>query len=82
MSCTIGSINRVLLNLVINAVHAMEDVLPTKGHGTLTLRAGLDGDHAVINVADTGTFTFTTAQGEGTTFTIRILHASPPPAGD
>ncbi|WP_053204374.1 ATP-binding protein [Jiangella muralis] len=43
-----AELNQVWTNLIDNAVDAM------KGHGTLTLSTRLDGDHAVVEVADTG----------------------------
>ncbi|SDT72853.1 ATP-binding protein [Jiangella sp. DSM 45060] len=43
-----AELNQVWTNLIDNAVDAM------KGHGTLTLRTHLDGDHAVVDVTDTG----------------------------
>lgn len=43
-----AELNQVWTNLIDNAVDAM------KGHGTLTLRTRLDGDHAVVEVTDTG----------------------------
>lgn len=43
-----AELNQVWTNLIDNAVDAM------KGHGTLTLRTHRDGDHAVVDVTDTG----------------------------
>ncbi|MBB5787891.1 ATP-binding protein [Jiangella mangrovi] len=43
-----AELNQVWTNLIDNAVDAM------KGHGTLTLRTRRDGDHAAVDVADTG----------------------------
>ncbi|WP_116946828.1 ATP-binding protein [Jiangella endophytica] len=43
-----AELNQVWTNLIDNAVDAM------KGHGALTLRTHRDGDHAVVDVADTG----------------------------
>lgn len=43
-----GELNQVWTNLVDNAVDAME------GAGTLTITTRLDGDHVVVEVADTG----------------------------
>lgn len=53
--CTVGDINQVMLNLVINAAHAMAEVLPAQGRGTLTVRTLADGDHVAVEVEDTGT---------------------------
>jgi histidine kinase len=54
--CHIGELNQVFLNLVVNAAHAISDVVHhAGGRGTITIRTGLDGDDAVlITVADTG----------------------------
>ena len=43
-----GELNQVWTNLLDNAVDAME------GEGTLTVRARGEGDHVVVEVADTG----------------------------
>ena len=43
-----GELNQVWTNLIVNALDAMA------GEGTLTLRTGMDGDCAVVEVADTG----------------------------
>jgi signal transduction histidine kinase len=53
--CHLGDINQVLLNLVVNAAHAVgAAVADTGGLGTFTVRTRLEGDEAVIDVADTG----------------------------
>ena len=55
--CLAGEINQVLLNLVVNAAHAIADV-PHQGEGslgTITLSTRRDGDWVEISVADTGT---------------------------
>ncbi|SDC91357.1 Cyclic nucleotide-binding domain-containing protein [Geodermatophilus telluris] len=43
-----AELNQVWTNLIDNALAAME------GHGTLTLRTAVDGDSALVEVADTG----------------------------
>ncbi|HET6662838.1 MAG TPA: ATP-binding protein, partial [Acidimicrobiales bacterium] len=45
-----GELNQVWTNLIDNAVDAMD------GHGTLTIRTGLGGDHdrLVVEIGDTG----------------------------
>jgi PAS domain S-box-containing protein len=53
--CNLGEINQVLLNLVINAVHAMAAATADGGRGRLTVRTRRDGDAVLIQVADTGT---------------------------
>jgi len=55
--CFIGEFNQVILNLVVNAAHAISDVV--KQHpdtkGTITLQTQPDGDSVVVRVSDTGT---------------------------
>ncbi|MGA1984236.1 MAG: PAS domain S-box protein [Acidobacteriaceae bacterium] len=55
--CLAGEINQVLLNLVINAAHAIADASDrrTGGLGTIVLSTKRDGDWVEISVADTGT---------------------------
>ena len=53
--CYLGEINQVVLNLLVNAAHAISDVVrDTSGLGTLTVRTRLDGDEVEISVGDTG----------------------------
>ncbi|HEX5230233.1 MAG TPA: PAS domain S-box protein, partial [Bryobacteraceae bacterium] len=55
--CVPGEFNQVILNLIVNAAHAIADVVAaqpgTKGAITVTTRA--DGEWAEIRVHDTGT---------------------------
>ncbi|MCA2213179.1 two-component system sensor histidine kinase NtrB [Jidongwangia harbinensis] len=51
--CHLGDINQIVLNLVVNAAHAIAAAGP--GRGTVTVRTFLDGADAVIQVGDTGT---------------------------
>jgi len=55
--CLAGEINQVLLNLLVNAAHAIADVSRQRGEGlgTITLSTRKDGDWVEIGVADTGT---------------------------
>jgi signal transduction histidine kinase len=55
--CLAGEINQVLLNLLVNAAHAIADVVKAKegSRGTITISSRQDGDHVEIAVADTGT---------------------------
>src|ERR1700691_2750570 len=54
--CYLGEINQVVLNLLVNASHAIADVVKgTGGLGKLTVRTRLDGDTVEISIADTGT---------------------------
>jgi PAS domain S-box-containing protein len=55
--CVLDELNQVVLNLVVNAAHAIEDVVKHRPgeKGTITIRTRRDGDWALIDVADTGT---------------------------
>jgi DNA-binding response OmpR family regulator len=54
--CYLGEINQVILNLLVNASHAISDVVKDTGTlGRLTVRTQLDGDAVEISIADTGT---------------------------
>lgn len=52
VTCTIGDLNQVFLNMIVNAGDAIED---TGVFGIITIRSWLDGEHVVIEIADTGT---------------------------
>ena len=55
VTCHGGQINQVVLNLVVNAAHAIGDVVKgTPNRGRITVRTRLDGDYVVISVGDTG----------------------------
>ena len=52
----LGEINQVVLNLLVNASHAISDVVKDTGSlGKLTVRTRLDGDGVEISIRDTGT---------------------------
>ncbi|HEY0193069.1 MAG TPA: ATP-binding protein, partial [Kofleriaceae bacterium] len=54
--CNGGEINQAVLNLVINAAHAIRDVVGQSGDkGTITVRTRPDGDEVEIAISDTGT---------------------------
>src|SRR5262249_11080131 len=56
VSCHAGEINQAILNLVINAVHAIQDTVGTTGaKGTITVSTRQDGREVEIAVRDTGT---------------------------
>lgn len=86
--CSPGEVNQVLLNLVINAAHAMGDLLETKGKGQLTLRTSSADGHVQIEIGDTGSgisddvakkifdpFFTTKAVGKGTGQGLSIAHS-------
>lgn len=54
--CISGELSQVLLNLIVNAAHAIGDVVSGTGEkGQITIRASFDETHAEIRVKDTGT---------------------------
>jgi PAS domain S-box-containing protein len=55
--CLAGEINQVLLNLLVNAAHAIADVVQRSegSRGTITISTRQDGEFVEIGVADTGT---------------------------
>jgi len=56
--CVVDEFNQVILNLVINAAHAIESALKTRpggpAQGTITIRTRRDGAHALVEIEDTG----------------------------
>ncbi|MDP9097927.1 MAG: ATP-binding protein, partial [Verrucomicrobiota bacterium] len=56
VQCFLGEINQVVLNLLVNAAHAIGDVVKdTGGLGKLTVRTRRDGNEVEIAISDTGT---------------------------
>jgi signal transduction histidine kinase len=56
IQCFLGEINQVVLNLLVNAAHAIGDVVKdTGGLGKLTVRTRRDGNEVEIAISDTGT---------------------------
>ncbi|MGB2987642.1 MAG: PAS domain S-box protein [Phycisphaerae bacterium] len=55
--CLVGDFNQVILNMIINAAHAIRDMVGdnTGEKGTITLTTRRDGDWAEIRISDTGT---------------------------
>jgi len=50
-----GEINKVLLNMIVNASHAIESkVKSTGGRGQITIRTLVRAPHVLIEIADTG----------------------------
>jgi PAS domain S-box-containing protein len=53
--CNSGLINQVILNLIVNASHAIADVVRKTGErGRISVRTAIDGDDVVISLSDTG----------------------------
>jgi PAS domain S-box-containing protein len=55
--CVPGEFNQVILNLIVNAAHAINDVVSAQPgtKGTITVSTRRDGEHAEVRVRDTGT---------------------------
>jgi signal transduction histidine kinase len=54
--CNSSDVNQVLLNLIVNAAHAIADVVgDSDRRGSIGVRTWLDGDEVVIAVSDDGT---------------------------
>ena len=55
--CFLGEFNQCILNLVVNASHAIGDVVKKNPgtKGTITVQTRRDADHVVVRVTDTGT---------------------------
>jgi PAS domain S-box-containing protein len=55
--CLPGEINQVILNLIVNAAHAIGGVVGdgAKGKGTITVSTRSCGDSVEVRIADTGT---------------------------
>jgi len=55
VSCYVGHLNQVFLNLLVNAAHAISDVVgDTSAKGVIRVRTAHDGDTARIEIEDTG----------------------------
>jgi signal transduction histidine kinase len=55
VTCHLGDINQVVLNIVVNAAHAIGDVVRgTNRKGLISVRTRQDGDHVVVAIGDTG----------------------------
>jgi signal transduction histidine kinase len=56
VQCYLGEINQVILNLLVNASHAISDVVKENGGlGKITVRTRLCADEVEISIGDTGT---------------------------
>ncbi|MFQ5506905.1 MAG: sensor histidine kinase, partial [Planctomycetota bacterium] len=90
--CLPGEIHQVILNIIVNAAHAIGGQGPTGGSGakgTITVSSRLEGDWAEIRIADTGSgipeeirarifdpFFTTKEVGKGTGQGLAIAHAT------
>ena len=56
VACLPGDLNQVILNLIVNAAHAIAEKIDTKAgeKGTITVRTRRDGDWAEIHIEDSG----------------------------
>jgi PAS domain S-box-containing protein len=55
IACHVNELNQVFLNLIVNAAHAIADVVGDSGErGTITVTTRVDGEVAVVTIADTG----------------------------
>jgi PAS domain S-box-containing protein len=56
VACYPSEVNQVVLNLIVNAAHAIGDVIGPAGEkkGLLSIATRVDGADAVISIADTG----------------------------
>lgn len=54
VECLAGEISQVILNIVVNAAHAIEAAKREK-KGVITITSALDGNYAEVRVTDTGT---------------------------
>jgi PAS domain S-box-containing protein len=55
VTCLAGEVNQAVLNIVVNAAHAIGDVVKgTDSRGRITVRTRKEGERAVITITDTG----------------------------
>jgi signal transduction histidine kinase len=87
--CHPGDLNQVFLNLIVNAAHAIADVVGDSGRkGVIRVKTWQEGDTVVVAISDTGTgiprpihsrifdpFFTTKAVGRGTGQGLAIAHA-------
>jgi len=53
--CHAGELNQVVLNLIVNAAHAIKDKVKDQEKGLITVRTCAKGEFAEIAITDTGT---------------------------
>jgi PAS domain S-box-containing protein len=54
VSCNVGELNQVFLNLIVNAAHALADSGKDVCQGVITVSTALEGDEVAISIADNG----------------------------
>jgi PAS domain S-box-containing protein len=55
VTCYAGELNQVFLNIIVNAAHAIQNVVKEPGQrGLITVRTQQEGDWVVISIGDTG----------------------------
>ena len=55
ITCHAGQINQVVLNLVVNSAHAIDDLVKKQGgRGRISVKTSVEGEFAVITITDTG----------------------------
>lgn len=53
--CSVGDLNQVFLNLLVNASHAISDVVQNTGKkGKICVNTSVEGNHVLISISDTG----------------------------
>jgi two-component system, NtrC family, sensor kinase len=52
--CNVGDLNQVFLNLLVNAAHAIADVVKDGSKGRIAIQTAREGDKVHISIADTG----------------------------
>lgn len=53
--CNLGDLNQAFLNILVNAAHAIADVVGTSGRlGTIRVRTAREADCVVVTISDTG----------------------------
>jgi PAS domain S-box-containing protein len=53
--CFIGDLNQAFLNILVNAAHAIGDVVAKSGgRGTILVRTEHEGDYVLVSISDTG----------------------------
>ncbi len=65
VACLPAEFNQVILNIIVNAAHAIADVVEedSQDKGAITIRTRQEGDWAVVSISDTGTGIPKEAQG-------------------